>query len=103
MTDLEKNLQEVVSLLNDNPLVKEYLTLKKQIEESDELKSLREQIVIHEKAMTQNMSDDDVYFNEKEIYEDLKSEYDNNPLIVNFNNVSEELSSLLNEIKDTLK
>ena len=102
MTDLEKKLQEVHSILFDEPLVKEYLSLKKQIESSEYLSSLQKEIIIHEKEMTKNVNDDDIYFKEKEIYEDLKSKFDNDPLIINFKNVSEELLDILNEVKQVL-
>ena len=102
MTDLEKKLQEVHSILFDEPLVKEYLSLKKQIESSEYLSSLQKEIIIHEKEMTKNVNDDEIYFKEKEIYEDLKSKFDNDPLIINFKNVSEELLDILNEVKQVL-
>ena len=102
MTDLEKNLQEVHSILFDEPLVKEYLSLKKQIESSEYLSSLQKEIIIHEKEMTKNANDEEVYFKEKEIYEDLKSKFDNDPLIINFKNVSEDLLYILNEVKQVL-
>ena len=102
MTDLEKKLQEVHSILFDEPLVKEYLSLKKQIESSEYLSSLQKEIIIHEKEMTKNVNDDDIYFKEKEIYEDLKSKFDNDPLVINFKNVSEELLDILNEVKQVL-
>ena len=103
MTDLEKNLQEVSQILSNEPLVKEYLSLKNQIENSKELSSLKVEIVTHEKAMTLNMNNDEIYFKEKAIYEELKAKFDNNPLVINFSNVSEELSSLLNEVKNVLR
>ena len=103
MTDLEKNLQEVSQILSNEPLVKEYLSLKNQIENSKELSSLKAEIVTHEKAMTLNMNNDEIYFKEKAIYEELKAKFDNNPLVINFSNVSEELSSLLNEVKNVLR
>ena len=52
--------------------------------------------------MTKNVNDDDIYFKEKEIYEELKSKFDNDPLIINFKNVSEELLDILNEVKQVL-
>ena len=103
MIDLEKNLQEVSQILSNEPLVKEYLSLKNQIENSKELSSLKAEIVAHEKAMTLNMNNDEIYFKEKAIYEELKAKFDNNPLVINFTNVSEELSSLLNEVKNVLR
>ena len=103
MTDFEKSLQEVRSILYSNPLVEEYFSLKKQIENNKELALLEREIVIHEKAMTKNMDNDEIYFKEKEIYESLKSKYDNDPLIVNYSHIVEELSSLLNEVKEVLK
>ena len=102
MTELEKKLQEVHSILFDEPFVKEYLSLKKQIESSEYLSSLQKEIVMHEKEMTKNVNDDDIYFKEKEIYEDFKSKFDNDPLIINFKNVSEELLDILNEVKQVL-
>ena len=103
MTDFEKNLQEVKSILYSHPLVKEYFSLKKQIEENKYLTTLQNEIVIHEKNMTKNMNDDKVYFKEKEQYELKRAKFDNDPLIVNYSNVVEELYSLLNEVKQVLK
>lgn len=103
MTDFEKSLQEVRSILYSNPLVEEYFSLKKQIENNKQLAVLEREIAIHEKEMTKNMDNDEIYFKEKEIYESLKSKYDNDLLIINYSHIVEELSSLLNEVKEVLK
>lgn len=102
MDNLEKNLQEVRSKLHNEPLVKEYLSLKKQIEESEYLSSLQKELIVHEKTMTLNMDNDEIYFKEKQLYESIKDKLDNDPLISNFKNVSEELINLLNEVKQVL-
>ncbi len=103
MNNLEKNIQEVSSIIDNHPLVKEYLSLKKQICSSEEISLLEKEIVIHQKEMTKNLNNDEIYFKEKEIYDSLKKKYDSNPLIINFNAVSEELYSFLNEIKEAIE
>ncbi len=102
MDEIEIRLQEVRSILFNDPLVKEYLSLKKQISENKYLSDLEKDIVVHEKAMTQNMNNDEIYFSEKEQYESLKEKYDNDPLIINYKTVVEELIDILNEVKQVL-
>ena len=46
---------------------------------------------------------DEIYFKEKEIYESKLNQYNNHPLIINFNNTKDEVAALLQQIEQILQ
>lgn len=103
MNDFDLALKEAKSSLMSEEIVQEYLRLKNIIENDSYLTSLEKEIRFHQKEMCKFVNDDDNYFLEKEKYQNLLNEYNENPLIKNFNNLKEEVYYLLKEVKDTLK
>ena len=97
------SLNNLKKELFEEPLIKEYFRLKKIIEKDEEINNLLDQIKYHQQKMAQNVSDDNLYFIEKDIYESLLNRYKNNPLIQNYEKISEEAHALLLEIKDILE
>ncbi len=87
-------IDEVLTLLkgelDKNPVIQEYLTLKKRVESDPELKNMRLEIA----RLTNE--------NKKEERDNLLETYNNHPIIVNYSQAREEVISLLNEIKDIL-
>ena len=53
--------------------------------------------------MSTNINNDEIYFKEKEIYESKLNQYNNHPLIINFNNTKDEVASLLQQIEQILQ
>lgn len=102
MTEVEILLKKAKENLYQNEVVKEYFRLAKIIKNDAELLSLEENMKKHERAMTLNMDNDEIYFKEKELFEKCKSNIELNPLYIDFKNVEEEVFALLMEVKRVL-
>lgn len=76
-------------------VVNEYFKLKKIIGESKYIQNLDNEIKYYQKC---KMNDE-----EKNKYLELLDTYNNDPLIVQYKNVREEVEIILSEIKDILK
>lgn len=91
--------------MQNEPILKEFLELKDQIAKDSDLKDLKENISKVEKEMNkakvENRLED--YSLLKEKYELLNKEFNENPLVMNFNNVSEEAFDLLKQVEESLK
>ena len=103
MTEVDKLLQNAKENLYQNEVVKEYFRLAGIIKNDAELLSLEQNMKVHERGMTINMDNDEVYFKEKELFEKYKSEIEQNPIYIDFKNVEEEVFALLLEVKRALE
>ena len=103
MTEVDKLLQNAKENLYQNEVVKEYFRLAEIIKNDAELLSLEQNMKVHERGMTLNMDNDEVYFKEKELFEKYKSEIEHNPIYIDFKNVEEEVFALLLEVKRALE
>ena len=102
MTNLEKVLSEFKEELFDEPCVKEYFYYKNLVENDESIKALDEEIRFHQKEMCKNKDNNEKYFKEKSLYEDLKNKLDSNPILINYQIAKEEVFSLLVDIKHIL-
>lgn len=102
MDKIEEKLQEVKTQLFNNPSVKEYFRLKDIVENDKTIKELNNLIKLHQKLMCQNKNNDEIYFKEKELYETNLKLLESNPIYINYNEIKEEVNSLLVEVRDTL-
>ena len=93
--DIKESLNKVKKDLLNEPIVKEYVRLKELILESDELSKLKKRISFLQKC---HVSEE-----EKDEYYKLLNEYNNNPLIIQFKSVSDDVCDLLEEIKKELE
>ncbi|MEA5061305.1 MAG: YlbF family regulator [Erysipelotrichaceae bacterium] len=82
--------------LNSLPEIKEYLSLKRIVEDDSLLKELRNHIIDLE---TRFRNGEDVGSEMKE----AKKEYDSNPIVVNYKQSSDTVLALLDEIKRTIE
>lgn len=98
MNEVEKKLEIVKDELYSNPLVLEYFRLKKAIEDDEELMELDKKIRTLQKELCYKNKKENIDNNES--YVALKARFDNNPLVINYNKVKEEVLNLLNEIKE---
>ena len=100
------NIDELISSLKEElyneECVKEYFYYKKIVDNDPTIKELDEQVRFHQKEMCKNKDNDEVYFKEKAIYEDLKKKFDNNPILINYQIARDEVFSLLVDIKKLL-
>ena len=68
MTEVDKLLQNAKENLYQNEIVKEYFRLAEIIKNDAELLSLEQNMKVHERGMTLNIDNDEVYFKEKELF-----------------------------------
>ncbi len=101
-SELKNKIDSFIDEFLKEPSIKQFLLLKKQIEEDDEIISLRERLKKSQKEMALSLGTN-LYESNKDKYNELKMEYDNHPLIVNYYVLKDEVDYLLNELKDKLK
>ena len=102
MTNLDIVLEQFKLELFNEPCVKEYFYYKNLLEKDDSIRRLDEEVRFHQKEMCKNKNNNEAYFKEKAIYEELKNKLDNNPILVNYQIAKEEVFSLLVDIKHIL-
>ena len=102
MNNIDELLSSLKEELYNEECVKEYFYYKQIIEKDPSIKELDEQVRFHQKEMCRNKDNDEVYFKEKAIYEDLKKQFDNNPILINYQIARDEVFSLLVDIKKLL-
>ena len=103
MTDFENQLDICQKLLYDEPIVKEYFRLKNIVQNDSKLSLLDKEIHQRQHLMCIHKNDEDIYQNEKKIYDAQMAEFKSNPLVENYFQVREEVFSLLNEVKEILE
>lgn len=101
---LDDKLHEIKKELNEIPEVSSFLKIKQEIEKSNELNSLKLEIK-KEQGLLLKIKDKDSLecqnINNK--IKNLMDEYKSNPLIQMYDIYFEEVSSLINNIKDILE
>lgn len=102
MSDFDKTLNEFKEELFNEQCVKEYFYYKNLVEKDESIKKLDEEVRFHQKEMCKNKDNNELYFKEKALYEELKSKLDNNPILINYQIAREEVFSLLVDIKHIL-
>ena len=102
MTNLDVALKDFKNELFNEPCVKEYFYYKNLMENDESIKKLDEEVRFHQKEMCKNKDNNEVYFKEKALYEELKNKLDSNPILVNYQIAKEEVFSLLVDIKHIL-
>lgn len=88
--DLELSLENLKKELDNSPIIQEYLSLKKIIENDEELKKTREDIA--------RLTND----NKLEERDALLAIYNDHPIVINYEQAREEVINLLTQIKDIL-
>ena len=101
--NVNEALFELKEQLINEPIVKEYFRLLSLIENDEQLSILDKEIKFHQKLMSTNINNDEIYFKDKEIYESKLNKYNNHPLIINFNNTKDEVAALLQQIEQILQ
>ena len=98
MDNLDNALFSLKEELYSLPLIKEFLKIKQEINDNERLSNLDKDIKRLQHLSCKN--NDKVA---KEKYLKLKEEFDNDPLIVNYQILYEEVNNLLKEIKQILE
>ena len=102
MNNFDELLSSLKKELFNEDCVKEYFYYKKIVDNDPSIKELDEQVRFHQKEMCKNKNNDEIYFKEKAIYEELKEKFDNNPVLINYQIARDEVFSLLVDIKKLL-
>ena len=102
MSDFDKTLKEFKKELFNEQCVKEYFYYKNLLEKDESIKKLDEEVRFHQKEMCKNKNNNEAYFKEKAIYEELKNKLDNHPILINYQIAKDEVFSLLVDIKNIL-
>lgn len=95
---LKDHIDQFIEDLVNQKDVKQYLDLKTAIDNSEEIMELKNQVIKAKKALALSFGTND-YDNRKKEFENIKYQYDNHPLIVNFNVAKGEIEYLLETIK----
>lgn len=103
MNEFESQLEKCQKILYDEPIVKEYFRLKKIVQSNSELVRLDKEIHQHQSLMCVHKNDDEIYQNEKRIYDEELAQFKSNPLVENYFQVREEVYVLLNEVREILE
>ena len=72
------------------------------LEKDESIKKLDEEVRFHQKEMCKNKNNNEIYFKEKALYEELKNKLDNHPILINYQIAKDEVFSLLVDIKNIL-
>ena len=102
MSDFDKTLNEFKEELFNEQCVKEYFYYKNLVDKDESIKELDVEVHFHQKEMCKNKDNNELYFKEKALCEELKSKLDNNPILINYQIAKEEVFSLLVDIKHIL-
>ena len=100
--ELKEYLDSFIEKFLSQKEVKQYLSLKNEIENSIEIKELSNEVSKAQKSLALSLGTAS-YSNKKREYELIKSKYDSHPLIMNYNVIKEEISSLVDELIVNLK
>ena len=102
MNKFDELLSSLKEELQNEECVKQYFYYKNLVDNDPSLKELDEQVRFHQKEMCRNKDNNEIYFKEKAIYEELKNKLDNNPILINYQIARDEVFSLLVDIKNLL-
>ena len=103
---MNKDLQDVLDKYIDTFLsqeeVKQYFILEKEIENSQEINNLRENLKNCQKALA--LSINDKVKNEECLikYNLAKDDFDNNPIVNNYNIIKEDIYNKLKDLQDKI-
>ena len=98
MDNLDNALFSLKEELYSLPLIKEFLKIKQEINDNERLSNLDKNI---KRLQQKRCKNNDKAAKEK--YLKLKEEFDNDPLVVNYQILYEEVNNLLKEIKQILE
>lgn len=98
MTDLEKKALELTKCFFELPAVQKFLVAKKEYNQSDRLKKMRKDILEAKKNL--NHLPIEKQAEGVRLINKLKKEYDEDSLVVTYNNLKSEVDELIIPIRD---
>lgn len=103
---MNKDLQDVLDKYIDTFLnqeeVKQYFILEKEIENSQEINNLRENLKNCQKALALSINDKVKYEECLIKYNLAKDAFDNNPIVNNYNIIKEDIYNKLKDLQDKI-
>ena len=99
---IKNDVQLLKKEIQNSDIYKEYTSLKMQIGKSNDIKNLKKELNLLKQELTKNVSNKEIHSSLKEEYIKKQKQYDNHPLIQNFNYIKEELYEELNLIKEQI-
>lgn len=102
-SELDKKVSVLKEEFYNTDEVKEYLQIKKQIEENTYLNSLKKELFKLQKDISLSMADESKHSSLVNEYKNKLQEYNSHPLIMMYNNSYEVVESLILNIKDILE
>ena len=99
--ELKKRIDHFIEDFMAQKEIKQYLILKEEISKSEEIKELNQKLVDSKKKLARSFGTSD-YQKNKDYYLQVQNEYDQHPLIVNFNVSKAVVNEILEEISGYL-
>jgi cell fate (sporulation/competence/biofilm development) regulator YmcA (YheA/YmcA/DUF963 family) len=103
MTKLEEALTRLKEELFSLEEVKMFFYYREQIANDPFLILQQEQMKHHQKLMMKTIGDQPLYQQHKKQYDDHQEQFQNHPLVQNYQSLREELAPLLEMIKDIIE
>jgi cell fate (sporulation/competence/biofilm development) regulator YmcA (YheA/YmcA/DUF963 family) len=103
MTKLEEALTRLKDELFSLEEVKMFFDYREQISKDEFLLRQQEQMKHHQKLMMKTISDPLLYQTHKKHYDEHQQQFQNHPLVQNYQALREELAPLLEMIKDIIE
>ncbi len=99
--ELKKRIDHFIEDFMAQKEIKQYLLLKEEIIKSEEIKEINQRLVASKKQLAKSFGTAN-YQKNKDDYLKIQSEYDQHPLIVNYNVAKDVVTEILEEISGYL-
>ena len=103
MTKLDEGIDQLSKAIKTLPEVKQFFSLREQILKDPFLNEQQALMKHHQKIMMKHIADADIYKKHQEAYKQCQGEFDQHPLVVNYVNLKEQLSPLLNQLQSMIE
>ena len=100
--ELKTLLDEYIEAFLEQDIVKKYFILEEKINNSCRLNELQQEMKKAQKDLALSLNDG-TYSEKKEVLIKLQDEFYNDPLVVNYHLLQEEIINKLNELKEKIK
>ncbi len=101
--DIKEQVLKIKNILLSDPKIKEFLKLKEEVKNNQEILDYQDKIRTLQKKMTTNVMDKEKYEVAKKEYLEILDQYQNHPLVYNYIKLNEEIKDILLEIKEILE
>jgi cell fate (sporulation/competence/biofilm development) regulator YlbF (YheA/YmcA/DUF963 family) len=103
MTELDDKTKALQDALLALPEVQAFFSLRDQIAADPFLMAMQEQAKDHQKKMMKTLTDSSLYQYHKQAYEDHLKQFNEHPLVQNYDEIKAELKPLLDQLQAILE